>query len=108
MGCVVYFVLSDGKHPFGCDNTFHNIENKEYTLADVEKWPEAKGLIESMIKHDASLRYTIYVLYIIIKFFHAVTNLSLPFTRVLVIFMICILSVYKVSTNTEHGTKILC
>ena len=62
MGCVIYFVLSNGKHPFGdrYDEAHQNIKKNKYTLDDlgIEGWPVAKDLIESMIKYDESLRYS--------------------------------------------------
>lgn len=60
MGCVIYFVLSNGKHPFGdhYDVAHQNIIENTYTLNDLgEEWPVAKDLIKSMINFDESLRY---------------------------------------------------
>ena len=63
MGCVIYFVLSNGKHPFGnrFDVARQNIIENEYTLDDLdgEEWPTAKNLINLMIKFDKSQRYNI-------------------------------------------------
>ena len=58
MGCVIYFVLSDGKHPFG-DNAHTNIirYNLKMNNIDVEDWPAAKDLIMSMTARDKSSRY---------------------------------------------------
>ena len=57
MGCVMYFALSNGKHPFGNDFyiAYRNIKANKYTL-DYHDGPVAKDLIESMIKFDKSLR----------------------------------------------------
>lgn len=67
MGCVTYFVLSNGKHPFGdrYDVACQNIIENEYTLDDLdgEEWPVAKDLINLMIKFDKSLRYNAKTLY---------------------------------------------
>ena len=61
MGCVIYFVLSDGKHPFG-DNAHTNIIQYQCEMIDIdgEDWPAAKDLIMSMIDRDKSLRYVYY------------------------------------------------
>ena len=60
MGCVIYFVLSNGKHPFGdrYDEAHQNIKKNRYTLDDLDvEGSAARDLIESMIKFDESLRY---------------------------------------------------
>lgn len=61
MGCVIYFVLSDGKHPFG-DNAHTNIIQYQCEMIDIdqEDWPAAKDLIMSMIDCDKSSRYVYY------------------------------------------------
>ena len=72
MGCVIYFVLSNGKHPFGdrYDEAHDCIKKNEYKLEDpdIRKWTAAKDLIESMIKAERSQRY-------IIVFFKSSTHL---------------------------------
>ncbi|KAF8771918.1 Serine/threonine-protein like [Argiope bruennichi] len=59
LGLVFYYVLSDGKHPFG-DSVRRqgNILNGEYSLNDLDekKYPEAFYLIEHMIKNNAAER----------------------------------------------------
>ena len=60
MGCVIYYVLSHGKHPFGelIDEAHGHIKRNKYKLEDlnVTKWPAAKDLIEAMIEANSSLR----------------------------------------------------
>ena len=60
MGCIIYYVLSHGKHPFGNrhDEAHECIKKNCYKLEDlvVEKWPAAKDLIEAMIEANSSLR----------------------------------------------------
>ncbi|CAJ0606189.1 unnamed protein product [Cylicocyclus nassatus] len=52
LGCIFYYVLSDGEHPFG--DSLHrqtNIINGEYTLLGIKQdVPVAVALIESMIQ----------------------------------------------------------
>lgn len=51
MGCVVYYVLSGGKHPFGdLHERDHNILLGKYSISDVSS--EAYDLIEQMIQSD--------------------------------------------------------
>ena len=63
MGCVIYFVLSDGNHPFG-DNAHTNIILYRCKINDIdgEDWPAARDLIMSMIDCDKSLRYVCTIL----------------------------------------------
>ena len=76
MGCVIYFVLSNGKHPFGdrYDEAHQNIKENRYTLddLDVEEWSAAKDLIESMIHADRQSRYRIGVYFAGLKFCESV------------------------------------
>lgn len=65
MGCVIYYTLSKGKHPFGndLDVAHQNIKAKKYTLNEtdvkigLEDWPAAEDLIKLMIADDKYLRY---------------------------------------------------
>jgi len=57
LGCVYYFVLSDGAHPFG-DNFKRqaNILAQDYSLSKIKDYHEALNLIEKMIGSEPSLR----------------------------------------------------
>ena len=61
-GCVVYFLLSGGKHPFGGGRLIdleHNIKHHEYSLTAVEDvTATARSLVEDMIQHDPKKRLT--------------------------------------------------
>ncbi|GFU30960.1 hypothetical protein NPIL_601761 [Nephila pilipes] len=62
LGLVFYYVLSEGKHPFGDPvRRQGNILNEEYSLNDLDekKYPEAFYLIEHMIKNNAAERPSI-------------------------------------------------
>ncbi|GFY42242.1 hypothetical protein TNIN_97411 [Trichonephila inaurata madagascariensis] len=62
LGLVFYYVLSNGKHPFGDPvRRQGNILNEEYSLDDLDetKYPEAFYLIEHMIKNNAAERPSI-------------------------------------------------
>ncbi|AAS52213.2 ADR293Cp [Eremothecium gossypii ATCC 10895] len=70
LGCVFYYVLSKGKHPFG-DRFVRegNILKGEYSLEDLNKTLrdrstvlEAKNLIEQMIQYDPLKRPTAHLL----------------------------------------------
>lgn len=58
MGCVIYFVLSNGGHPFG-ENAHINILLHKCEMNDIggQDWPAAKDLITLMIEYDSSSRY---------------------------------------------------
>uniref|UniRef100_A0A0R3PMF6 non-specific serine/threonine protein kinase n=1 Tax=Angiostrongylus costaricensis TaxID=334426 RepID=A0A0R3PMF6_ANGCS len=58
LGCIFYYVLSDGNHPFG--DSLHrqtNIVNGQYAFSDV---PVATALIESMIQRVPETRPSIH------------------------------------------------
>ena len=60
MGCIIYFVLSHCKHPFGLPNRrAANIEDGKFDLSDLEGEDKftAKDLIVAMINNDYNLRY---------------------------------------------------
>lgn len=57
LGCVYYFVLSEGLHPFG--ESFKrqaNILTHDFSLTSIGNNYEAINLIEKMIGHEPSLR----------------------------------------------------
>ena len=63
MGCLIYYVLTDGQHPFGDNSCLRNImrydtNNCTYSLAGLDgKIREtAKPLIEQMINYDSTQR----------------------------------------------------
>jgi serine/threonine-protein kinase/endoribonuclease IRE1 len=61
LGCVYYFVLTNGSHPFG--ESFRrqaNILTGEYDLSKLsdEKWSTSKALIEKMISVEHTHRPT--------------------------------------------------
>ena len=62
MGCVIYYVLSDGQHPFGNDiyTAITNFDAYSYTLDDISDEVEdrelAKHLIVQMIHENKDLR----------------------------------------------------
>ncbi|KAG8189962.1 hypothetical protein JTE90_009101 [Oedothorax gibbosus] len=61
-GLVFYYVLTNGKHPFGDPlRRQFNITSENFCLSDLDykKYPEAFYLIEHMIKSNASDRPTI-------------------------------------------------
>jgi serine/threonine-protein kinase/endoribonuclease IRE1 len=54
LGCVFYYILSCGHHPFAVkgekqQNTLTSILSSKYNLEKVEHFPEALHLIEWMI-----------------------------------------------------------
>ena len=60
MGCIIYFVLSRGKHPFGPPvRREGNIEDGKFDLSDLEGEDKftAEDLIVAMINNDYKLRY---------------------------------------------------
>ena len=60
MGCVTYFVLSCGNHPFGEPiRREANIKDGKYNLLDLKGEDEftAKDLVLAMINNDYKLRY---------------------------------------------------
>uniref|UniRef100_A0A1X7UFH5 Protein kinase domain-containing protein n=1 Tax=Amphimedon queenslandica TaxID=400682 RepID=A0A1X7UFH5_AMPQE len=65
MGCVMYYVLSDGHHPFGNDIVaiIQNFGTHSYTLDDisdeVKDRETAKHLIKQMIHKDKDLRISV-------------------------------------------------
>lgn len=58
LGCVYYFVLTNGEHPFG--EPFRrqsNIVNGEYSIAKVQSNPQGVyDLINLMISSDSNMR----------------------------------------------------
>ena len=59
MGCVIYFVLSHGNHPFGLPKRREgNIEDGKCDLSDLKGEHEftAKDLVLAMINNDYKLR----------------------------------------------------
>ena len=60
-GCLVYFLLTDGKHPFGDDlirRDTNVLDNKFHLSALNAKHSIYKDLIEKMISHDSKTRPT--------------------------------------------------
>ena len=66
MGCLIYYVLTDGQHPFGNSDhqRIHNIEvyssdRCTYALTELTGaiGETAKPLIQQMINHDPNQRY---------------------------------------------------
>jgi len=62
LGCVFYYILSCGSHPFSVkgdkQTTLTNILQGKYSLEKIKSNPEAIELIERMIAHDYLLRPT--------------------------------------------------
>lgn len=62
LGCVFYYILSCGEHPFSVkgdkQTTLTNILQGKYSLEKIKNNPEAIELIERMIAHDYLLRPT--------------------------------------------------
>ena len=61
MGCLIYYVLTDGQHPFGNTSCLRNIITNNYSLAALDALDEeikqtAKPLIEQMINYDPTQR----------------------------------------------------
>ena len=62
MGCLIYYVLTDGQHPFGNSDhqRIHNISSDSYTYALTELTgaigETVKPLIQQMINHDPKQR----------------------------------------------------
>jgi serine/threonine protein kinase len=57
LGCVYYYTISLGKHPFGeWYEREANIVNNRMNLSDIERFPDAFDLISSMIHYDTSCR----------------------------------------------------
>eukprot|EP01038_Epipyxis_sp_PR26KG_P006944 gene6944-9498_t len=57
LGCVIYYVLSLGDHPFG--QWFEreaNIINNNYNLSVLSEYPDAYDLVKNMIQSDPLLR----------------------------------------------------
>ena len=60
MGCIIYFVLSLGKHPFGLPKRrAANIEDEKFNLSDLEGEDKftAEDLIMAMINKDYEKRF---------------------------------------------------
>ena len=69
MGCITYFVLSHGKHPFGrgecpfdpmnCQVKIKKKKDEKFTLSDLEGEDKctAENLVRTMIKSNHELRY---------------------------------------------------
>ena len=69
MGCIIYYVLSHGKHPFGrgehpfdpmsCQVEIKKNKAEELTLSDLEGEDKftAENLVRAMIKSNHELRY---------------------------------------------------
>ncbi|XDV12460.1 hypothetical protein PO909_001134 [Leuciscus waleckii] len=57
-GMLVYYILSDGKHPFGDMDREVNIKNGEYSLEHVQDIV-AKDLVEWMINKEPAERLTV-------------------------------------------------
>ena len=60
MGCIIYFVLSRGKHPFGEPiRRPANIEDGKFNLSDLEGEDKftAEDLVMAMINNNYKLRY---------------------------------------------------
>ena len=61
MGCLIYYVLTDGQHPFGDTSCLFNIITNNYSLAGLDAFDgkikeTAKPLIEQMINYDPTQR----------------------------------------------------
>ena len=59
MGCVLYYVLSKGRHPFGSSlRRQGNIETSESVLSDLsgENSEAARHLVEIMISNNYNFR----------------------------------------------------
>jgi serine/threonine protein kinase len=57
LGCVYYYLLSTGGHPFGqWYERESNIVNNKFDLSVLEQYPEALDLIESMLQPDPTDR----------------------------------------------------
>ena len=69
MGCIIYFVLSHGKHPFGrgeypfdamrCQVKIKKKKDEKLTLSDLEGGDKfiAENLVRAMIKSNHESRY---------------------------------------------------
>ena len=69
MGCIIYFVLSRGKHPFGrgehpfnaimCQAKIWEKDDGKHTLTDLEGEDKftAENLVRAMIKSNHESRY---------------------------------------------------
>ena len=69
MGCIIYYVLSHGKHPFGCIKNRKDLIycqtkiwesiDEEHTLSDLEGEDKftAENLVKTMIKSNHESRY---------------------------------------------------
>ena len=59
MGCILYYCLTNGKHPFGEHiERENNIVNDNYSLKHLNSMPLAQHLIENMIKNNPAQRIT--------------------------------------------------
>lgn len=58
LGCLMYYVISRGKHPFG-DRVERevNILNNKFDLSALDSMPEAQDLISKMIQFDVEKRF---------------------------------------------------
>ena len=68
MGCLIYYVLTDGQHPFGnidhqriCNIEVYSSDSYTYALTELTYagaiGETAKPLIQQMINHDPNQRY---------------------------------------------------
>ena len=62
MGCIIYYVLSHGKHPFGVPaERQDNIKRNNFSLTYLNEKDHdnviAKDLVKLMINKDCKLRY---------------------------------------------------
>ncbi|GBG29187.1 Protein kinase, putative [Hondaea fermentalgiana] len=61
MGCVFFYVVSNGFHPFGdaIEREKNIMDDAPVNLGRIKNYPEAQDLIGQMIRHDAQLRPSI-------------------------------------------------
>mmetsp|Transcript_31805 Transcript_31805/g.77512 ORF Transcript_31805/g.77512 Transcript_31805/m.77512 type:complete len:941 (-) Transcript_31805:66-2888(-) len=58
-GCIIYYVLTHGKHPFGPEpDREHNIIRNKSDLSGLDHFPLAQELVKSMIAHSPGDRIT--------------------------------------------------
>ncbi|KAJ0453774.1 putative protein kinase IRE1 family [Helianthus annuus] len=78
LGCVLFFCMTSGKHPFGdtppeCDT---NVINNKMNLSLLEHIPEAGDLCSQLLNHDPKLRYNITIVKFEIFFFASICNIT--------------------------------